>query len=84
MGPAISIGSLVLCVRFPFSASMDTGYGGRACVIGSYEDWEKETALHFPKTQKYREDILGSYQVPVPKMQKMKEEVLAVALLAIP
>lgn len=45
---------------------------------------KKETTLHFPKTQKYREDMMGSYQVPVPKLQKMKEEVWAVALLAVP
>lgn len=45
---------------------------------------KKETILHFPKTQTYGEDIMGSCQVSVPKLQKMKEEVSAVALLAIP
>lgn len=33
-GPATSIGSLVLHVRFIFSASMDIGYGGKRDWVG--------------------------------------------------
>lgn len=57
---------------------------GWACVTGSREDWKERDNPTLPQTQKYREDIMGSYQIPVPKLQKMKEEVSAVALLAIP
>jgi len=48
------------------------------------ETGKKETTLHFPKTQKYRENIVGSHRVPVPTLQKTKEEASAAALLAIP